>query len=70
MRIVSWILVLASVSVLAVAMPQLGTLRQPSWAFQVIDSVQPTTPEESQAYVLKEYETLGKLITIANIPTN
>jgi len=30
----------------------------------------PTTPEESQAYVLKEYETLGKLITIANIPTN
>lgn len=47
MRIISWILVLASVSVLAVAMPQLGTLRQPSWAFQVIDSVQPTTPEEA-----------------------
>ncbi len=30
----------------------------------------PTTPEEAQAYVLKDYETLGKLIKIANIPTN
>jgi len=30
----------------------------------------PTTPEEAQAYVLKEYETLGKVIEIANIPSN
>ena len=33
-------------------------------------SGRPTTPEEAQAYVLKEYESLGKLIRIANIPTN
>jgi len=33
-------------------------------------SGRPTTPEEAQAYVLKEYETLGELIKIANIPTN
>jgi|KBSMisStaDraftv2_1062788.scaffolds.fasta_scaffold53702_2 tripartite-type tricarboxylate transporter receptor subunit TctC len=30
----------------------------------------PTSPEEARAYVLKEYETLGKVIEIANIPSN
>ena len=30
----------------------------------------PTTPEQAQAYALKEYEALGKLIASAKIPTN
>ena len=30
----------------------------------------PMTPEEAQAYVLKEYETLGKIIKTAKVPTN
>jgi cytochrome c553 len=47
MRIVLGMLVLVSISALSVATPQLGTLRQPSWAFQVIDQVQPPAAEES-----------------------
>jgi cytochrome c553 len=47
MRIVLGILVLAATSVFSIATPQLGTLRQPTWAFQVIDAAQPPTPEES-----------------------
>lgn len=30
----------------------------------------PITPEEAQAYALKEYESLGKIIKIAKVPTN
>ena len=38
---------------------------------QTMGSVgRPSTPEEAQAYVLKEYETLGEIIKTANIPTN
>lgn len=47
MRIVLGILVLVSASVLSVATPQQGQLRQPSWAFQQIDPVQPPAAEES-----------------------
>ncbi|HZI51916.1 MAG TPA: c-type cytochrome [Terriglobia bacterium] len=47
MRIVLGILVLVSISALSLATPQLGQLRQPSWAFQVIDPVQPPAAEES-----------------------
>ncbi len=48
MRIVAWMLILLFVSVLSIAAPQLGTLRQPGWAFQVIDpAAQPPAAEES-----------------------
>src|SRR5688572_30498476 len=47
MRIVLGILVLVCASVLSVASPQQGQLRQPSWAFQQIDPVQPPAAEES-----------------------
>jgi cytochrome c553 len=41
-------LILLFVSVLSIAAPQLGTLRQPGWAFQVIDpAAQPPAAEES-----------------------
>ena len=30
----------------------------------------PMTPGEAQAYVLKEYETLGKVIAAAKVPIN
>ena len=48
MRIVASMLILLFVSVLSIAAPQLGTLRQPGWAFQVIDpAAQPPAAEES-----------------------
>jgi cytochrome c553 len=48
MRIVVWTLILFSLSILSIAAPQLGTLRQPGWAFQVIDpAAQPPAVEES-----------------------
>ncbi len=46
MRVVVCILALL-VSVVSAAAFQLGTLRQPTWAFQVIDPVQPPAAEES-----------------------
>src|SRR5688572_8253544 len=47
MKVVVSILFLVSLSLMAVGTPQLGTLRQPAWAFQVIDPVQPPSAEES-----------------------
>ena len=47
MKSIVAILFLLSLSILSVGTPQLGTLRQPSWAFQVIDPVQPPSAEES-----------------------
>jgi cytochrome c553 len=47
MRFVIGILTLVLLSALAIAAPQLGTLRQPAWAFQVIDPVQPPAAEEA-----------------------
>jgi len=46
LRIVVAISIL-SVSALSIAAPQLGKLREPAWAFQVIDPVQPPSAEES-----------------------
>jgi len=42
MKLIAGILILVSL-----AAPQLGKLREPSWAFQVIDAQQPAQPEES-----------------------
>jgi hypothetical protein len=36
----------------------------------VLTIARPITPEQAQAYALKEYETLGKVIASAKIPTN
>jgi len=47
MRIVLGILLLVSASVLSIATPQQGQLRQPSWAFQQIDPAPPPAAEES-----------------------
>jgi len=47
MRQTLWVLVLALLSLSIVAEAQLGTRREPSWAFQVIDPVLPPTPEDS-----------------------
>jgi cytochrome c553 len=47
MRIVLSLLIVASLSALSLATPQLGTLRQPSWAFQVIDPAAPAQPEDA-----------------------
>ena len=47
MRIVIGLLILISLSVFTIATPQLGTLRQPAWAFQVIDPAAPAMPEDA-----------------------
>ena len=47
MKFIVSILILLSLSMLAVGTRQLGTLRQPAWAFQVIDPVQPPAAEEA-----------------------
>jgi hypothetical protein len=48
MRRMMWVLVLASVVVVSVgAYAQLSTLRDPSWAFQVIDPAAPPSAEET-----------------------
>jgi cytochrome c553 len=47
MKAIVSILLLLSLSIILAGAPQLGTLRQPSWAFQVIDPVQPPSAEEA-----------------------
>jgi len=41
------VVLVLTLSVFVIAAPQLGTLRQPTWAFQVIDPVQPPSTEEA-----------------------
>jgi cytochrome c553 len=49
MRIVGIVVavLILCISALSIAAPQLGKLREPAWAFQVIDPVQPAAAEES-----------------------
>jgi cytochrome c553 len=47
MKIIVSILFLVSLSIVSVGTPQQGKLREPAWAFQVIDPVQPPAAEES-----------------------
>ena len=62
------VVLLLMLSVFALAAPQLGTLKQPPWAFQVIDPVQPPATEEagpiripgsSKTYTRAEIENLS-----------
>jgi hypothetical protein len=56
------ILLLFTLSALAIAAPQLGTLRQPTWAFQVIDPAAPPQPEDTGPVRIPEAQkvTLGQ----------
>lgn len=64
-----WILLVSSLCVLTVtAMPQLGQLKTPTWAFQIIDPVLPPQPEgaepisipgSSKQFTRKEIENLS-----------